>query len=164
MKVREIMTENPACVTPGDSAHRAAQLMADNDCGCLPVVEALDSGRVIGVVTDRDIALRGVAQRKGPDTAVRELMTPNLCCCSPDDDIKVAERIMADQQIRRVVVVDSSGCCCGMLAQADLAFAAERRRDVTERELARVVERISEPTQPTPDVMLRSQRAPDQRL
>jgi CBS domain-containing protein len=147
MKVRDIMTENPACVTPDDSAQQAAQLMFDNDCGCIPVVEAADSGRVVGVVTDRDIAIRGVARKKGPNTKTRELMSSDVCCCSPDDDIKVAERIMADRQVRRVVVVDGAGCCCGVLAQADLAFAAERRRDVSDRELARVVERISQPTQ-----------------
>ena len=146
MKAQDLMTESPACVTPDDTARRVAQLMADNDCGCLPVVEGRDNSRVVGVVTDRDIALRGVAQGKGPDTPVRELMTPDPDCCTPDADVKEVERLMADRQVRRVIVVDGAGCCLGIIAQADLALAAEERRGVSDAEVARVVERVSEPT------------------
>jgi CBS domain-containing protein len=145
MKAHEIMTASPACCTPDDPAKRVAQLMADNDCGCIPVVADRNDSRVVGVVTDRDIAIRGVAKGKGPDARVRDLMTPDPFCCSADADVKDVERLMAERQVRRVVVVDGDGCCVGVIAQADLARAAERTKDVSDVEVARVVERISEP-------------------
>lgn len=144
MKAREIMTKGPACCGPKDSIERAATLMAEHDCGCIPVTEGADD-RVIGVITDRDIAVRGVAQGKGPDTTVRNLMTSSPCTCTEDIDVKEVERLMAERQIRRIVVVDAAGVCVGIIAQADLALAAEGPGDVTDKEVARVVERISEP-------------------
>ena len=143
MLAREIMTEHPATVSPDDRAQRAAALMAEYDCGCVPVVEGV--GRVIGVVTDRDLAVRGLAQGKGPDTPVRELMTADAECCAADADVAVVERIMTDRQLRRVVVVDADHRCLGMIAQADLARAAEHGRGVSDQEVARIGERISEP-------------------
>jgi CBS domain-containing protein len=145
MKARELMTASPACCTPDESIDRVAQLMADNDCGSIPVVASRTDSRVVGVITDRDIAIRGVATGKGPDTRVRTIMTPDPFCCSADADIKDIERVMAERQVRRVIVVDSGRCCIGVIAQADLARAAERRKDVSDAEIARVVERISEP-------------------
>jgi CBS domain-containing protein len=145
MKAQELMTPDPACCTPDDRAERVAQLMADNDCGCIPVVASENDSRVVGVVTDRDIAVRGVAKGKGPETRVRELMTVDPYCCSVDDDVKDVERVMAERQVRRVVVVNGGRCCVGVIAQADLARAADRRREVTDLEVARIIERISEP-------------------
>jgi CBS domain-containing protein len=145
MKAQDLMTASPACCTPDDPAHRAAQLMADNDCGCIPVIAAPNDSRVVGVITDRDIAVRGVAKGKGPDTRIRDLMTPDPFCCSADTDVKDVERVMAERQVRRVVVVDGGRSCVGIIAQADLALAAERKRDVSDIEVARVIERISEP-------------------
>ena len=139
------MTPCPACCTPDDTARRAALLMSENDCGCVPVVEGRNSDRVVGVVTDRDIALRAVARGKGPDTPVLELMTADPGCCLADADVQQIEHVMADQQVRRVVVVDAAGCCVGIVSQADLAREADRGREVSEREVARIVERISEP-------------------
>ena len=150
MKAHEIMTASPACCTPGDPAERVAQLMADNDCGCIPVVADQGDTHVLGVVTDRDIAVRGVAKGKGPDTRVKELMTAVPFCCSADSDIKDVERVMAERQVRRVVLVDGDGCCVGIISQADLARAAERKQDVSDLELAHVVERISEPAMTPP--------------
>jgi CBS domain-containing protein len=147
MRASDIMTANPAHVTRNASARQAAMLMADYDCGCLPVVAGEEDRRVVGVVTDRDLALRGLAQGRGPDTPVHELMTPDPNCCPANADVREVERIMADWQVRRVVVVDADGACLGMISQADLARAAEERRGVSDREVARVVERISEPAQ-----------------
>ena len=146
MRAKELMTINPACVTPDDSAWRAAQLMSDNDCGCLPVVVSESDGHVVGVVTDRDIALRGIREGRGPNARVRDLMTPDPHCCSTDSDIQDVERTMADRQVRRIVIIDDDRCCVGVISQADLARAAEHGREVSEREVARVVERISEPS------------------
>jgi CBS domain-containing protein len=143
MKAREIMTENPACCTPEDTAQKAAKLMVDNDCGCLPVVDDREAKHLVGVVTDRDLTSRGLAQGKGSDTPVREMMSGSPSCCTPDDDVEEAERIMAERQVRRVPVIDDAGCCVGIIAQADLA---RHEREADDHEVRETVERISEPT------------------
>lgn len=143
MRARDIMTARPECCTPDDTAERAAHLMEQNDCGCLPVVDDRDSRRLIGVVTDRDIAVRGVGHGRGADTPVRELMTPDVACCTADSDLTDIERTMAERQVRRVPIVDDRGRCVGIVAQADLARQAGRY--VSDSEVGRVVEQISEP-------------------
>lgn len=143
MQAQDIMTPNPACCTSHDTAQRAAELMRDSDCGCLPVVDDQESRRIIGVVTDRDLACRGLASGRGPETPVRELMSSEPSCCTPDADVQEVERIMAERQVRRVPVVDEAGCCVGMVAQADLARGS---RGVSDREVARVLEQVSEPS------------------
>lgn len=143
MKTQDIMTANPACCTPDDTVQNAAQLMQQHDCGCLPVVEDQKSKRVVGVVTDRDLACRCLAEGKGADTKVEEVMSADPSCCRPEDDVAEVERIMAERQVRRVPVVDRRACCVGMVAQADLA---RQDRAVSDREVGRVVERVSEPT------------------
>jgi len=160
MKAREIMTKSPACCDPSDSIERAATLMAEHDCGCIPVTE---DDRLIGVITDRDIAVRGVAQGKGPNTGVRTLMTSSPCTCTEDIEVKEVERLMAERQLRRIVVVDDAGHCVGIIAQADLALAAEHAGDVTDKEVARVVERISEPS-PHRDTSARTRATRDSEL
>ena len=140
MKAQELMTKEPACCTPESTVREAAQLMLEHDCGCIAVVQK-GSMRLTGVVTDRDIACRCVAQGGGPETPIREIMTTAPKCCHPEDDVAAVEQIMMQAQVRRVPVVDSQGNCVGMIAQADLAV---RDREVSEGELGRVVERISE--------------------
>lgn len=142
MKAGELMTGSPACCTPEDSIQRAAELMRSCDCGCVPVVESSESKRLIGVVTDRDLAVRALAQGKGPETVVREVMSKTVHTCNPDDDVATVERIMVTHQVRRVPVVDTEGNCLGMIAQADLALNSAAASD---REVGRVVEQISEP-------------------
>jgi CBS domain-containing protein len=139
MRARELMSAQPVCCTPRDTVREAARLMKDNDCGCIPVI---DSEQLIGTITDRDIACRCVAEGKGPDTPVAEIMSRNPKTCSPDDEVANVELIMAEAQVRRVPVVDQRGRCIGIIAQADLAL---NHHAVTEREVAQVVERISEP-------------------
>jgi len=158
MLAKEIMSRDPACCTPTDTLRTAARLMADNDCGCLPVVEGVSQKRVIGVLTDRDIAIRGVARGKSPDSAVNDIMTPSPACCSPDDDIEDVERIMTDRQVRRVPVVAEDGRVVGMIAQADLA---REDRALSDREVGRIVEKISEPTPPRHTI---DRQQPEQRL
>lgn len=142
MKAGELMTSEPACCTPEDNIRRAAELMQSCDCGCIPVVENGESNRLVGVVTDRDLAIRAIAQGKGPDTLVRDVMSIQVCTCHADDDLDTVEGIMTKEQVRRVPVVDQDGCCVGMIAQADLALNGAAASD---SELGRVVERISEP-------------------
>jgi CBS domain-containing protein len=145
MRADQLMTKDPACVTPDDTLQRVAQLMADNDCGCIPVVEGGGQARIVGVITDRDIALRGVAKGKSADSVVADVMTRDVASCPPDADLRTIERTMAERQIRRVVIADADGCCVGIVSQADLARAAGRGQEVEEREVARVVEIISQP-------------------
>jgi CBS domain-containing protein len=142
MKVRELMTSDPACCTPEQTIREAAQMMRDCDCGCIPVVEDLEGRRLLGVITDRDIAVRALADGKGPETPVRDAMSSAPRCAGPDDDVTAVEGIMAGQQVRRVPVVDAAGCCIGMVSQADLAL---NDRAASEKDVGRVVERISEP-------------------
>ena len=141
MKAQDLMTTNPVCCTPTDTLREAAQMMRDHDCGCIPVVEG-ESKRIVGVVTDRDIACRCVAEGKSSDMPVREIMTTKPQCCHPEDDVAAVEQIMIEAQVRRVPVVDAKDCCVGMIAQADLALSSEAASD---REVGRMVERISEP-------------------
>lgn len=143
MKVQELMTPNPSCCTPDNTVKEAARLMEEHDCGCLPVVDNTETNHLVGVVTDRDLALRALAKSKGPETKVRDVMSSAPSCCTPDDDVEEVERIMAERQVRRVPVIDRAGCCVGMVAQADLAL---KDRAASDREVGRVVERISEPT------------------
>jgi CBS domain-containing protein len=142
MKASELMTAQPCCASADDSARDVAQLMRDNDCGSVPVVD--QSGCVVGIVTDRDLAIRALADGKDGSTRVRELMTASPRCCDASDDIEAVERTMSDLQVRRIPVVDADGRCVGIISQADLARAANRDR-VTEHEVAIVVQSISDP-------------------
>ncbi|HEX9483010.1 MAG TPA: CBS domain-containing protein [Gemmatimonadaceae bacterium] len=143
MKAKDIMTADPCLCSPQDSLRDVAQKMRDHDCGSVPVVE---HGHVVGIVTDRDLTIRALADGLSPDTKVEDVITRDICCCTPDDDVRAVERVMADQQVRRVPVVDASGCCVGIVSQADLARAALSGGRVSEHEVALTVERISEPS------------------
>ena len=140
MKANDIMTADPCTCSPNDSLQDVAKSMRDHDCGAVPVV---DGGRIIGIVTDRDLAVRALASGKSPDTKVGDFITRAPRCCSTEDDLREVEQIMTELQVRRVPVVDAAGCCVGMVSQADLARAASDGQRVSEREVAIVVERIS---------------------
>lgn len=142
MKVSELMTADPCCCSPDESIQAVAQKMRDNDCGSVPVVEA---GRVVGIVTDRDLALRAIAKGMTPDTNVREVMSSSPQCCAEDDDVEYVERMMGDRQVRRVPVVNADWGCVGIVSQADLARAATSGSRVSDREVAATVGKISEP-------------------
>ncbi len=144
MRVQELMTKNPACLTADQPVREAAIMMRDQDCGLIPVLES-KSGPIVGIVTDRDIALRVVAEGRGADTPVRSVMSDDPSCCLVDDDVSRVKDIMAERRVRRVPVIDGKGRCVGIVAQADLLRAAEARTDVSQQEVARVLERVSEP-------------------
>jgi CBS domain-containing protein len=146
MRVHELMTKEPSCATTFDSAQDVARLMADNDIGIVPVVDDRGEKRLVGVVTDRDIAVRGVARGMSPDTSVGELMTRDIVSVDEDADITEVERLMSDRQIRRVVVANADGCCLGVVSQADLARAAGRASEVHPSDVGKVVEHISQPS------------------
>lgn len=139
---RDIMTDSPAVSTQDTTAREAAQMMEQNDCGSLPVVESRDSMKLIGMVTDRDLALRVLGRGLNPDTKVREAMTRNVSSVKLDDDLDAVERVMSGQQVRRVPVVDDRDRVAGIIAQADLARELE---SVGRKDFSRVVEKISQP-------------------
>lgn len=142
MRVKQVMTANPACCTPQSTAREAAALMRDHDCGSIPVVENMQGKRVVGIVTDRDLAVRGLARGHGPDTPVRELMTDDPVTCVPEDNVEDLRQVMVEELVRRVPVVDADGILVGIVAQADLARVEGAASD---REVGRIIEAISEP-------------------
>jgi CBS domain-containing protein len=142
MKISDIMTKDPTTVTPGTTVRDAAQLMQREDTGIIPVVDSEGSKRLVGVVTDRDIAIRVVAEGRDGNTRVSEVMTSSrLATLRPDADVDEVMDTMADQQVRRVPIVDERGTLVGIVAQADVVRKA---RD--DKKSERTVERISEPT------------------
>lgn len=142
MRVRDIMTPNPAWCTPDSTAREAATLMRENDCGSIPVVQNGQTKRLIGTLTDRDLAVRGVAEGKGPETPIRELMTEAPVTCGPDDEVEIVREVMVARLVRRVPVVGDKGELVGIVAQADIA-----REDgaASDQEVGRIVEAISDP-------------------
>ncbi len=121
MKARDVMTSDPECVTPESSLQQAARLMRDGGFGAVPVVRDTTNREVIGIITDRDIAIRHVAEGHTSSCAVRDHMTSDIQLVRPDDDLDDVEDLMADEQIRRVPVVDENDSLIGMIAQADVA-------------------------------------------
>ncbi len=117
MKVKDIMSSDVACVGAEDSIERAAQLMAENDVGSIPVCGA---GQVIGIVTDRDIALRSVATGQAQSQSVADIMSADMAVGSPEMDVHDAARIMSQRQIRRLPIVEN-GSLVGIIALGDIS-------------------------------------------
>ncbi|MBA2304276.1 MAG: CBS domain-containing protein [Acidobacteria bacterium] len=135
------MTREPASCEPGDSITQVAGVMKREDVGSVPVVDSRQGKKLVGIVTDRDIVLKVLADGADVERAtVRDAMTPNPAHCRENDDVEQAVRLMSDRQVRRMPIVDSEGRLCGIIAQADVATRVNR--DQTTGEL---VEAISEP-------------------
>ena len=138
MKVQEIMTRDPACCAPETPLEEVARLMVEHDCGCIPVLD--EEKKPIGVITDRDICCRAVAQGKNPlELKASDCMTDQCIVVTPDTSVDDCCATLEKNQIRRAVVVDDAGRCCGIVAQADLA---ERTDDLVKE----VVRSVSRPT------------------
>src|SRR6476619_8096522 len=138
MKVSEIMTKNPACCFDTTTLVDVAKMMADHDCGSIPVVDGHDSKKPIGTITDRDITIRAGAHKKNPLTMFAgEIMTKAPVTIREDASFDEACAAMEGAQIRRILVVDDKGSCIGMVAQADIA------RKATEHETAVLVKDVS---------------------
>jgi CBS domain-containing protein len=118
MKVSEAMTRDVKVANPNWSIRDAAMSMADLDAGALPVGE---NDRLVGMITDRDIAIRAVAQGKGPDVKVREVMSSDVCYCYEDEDIEEVARNMGDIQVRRLPVVNRDKRLVGIISIGDVA-------------------------------------------
>lgn len=135
MKVRELMTEKPVCISSVSFLRDAAIKMREADTGVLPVIDEQNQNKVLGLITDRDIAVRGVAAGKDPTaTRVSEVMTPNPTCIAPDTDASEAADLMANRQVRRLCVIDGEKLV-GMVSLGDLAVKAP---EVAEHALAGV--------------------------
>ena len=135
-RIRELMTENPKTVRSDATVAEAARVMRDGDVGLVPVV---DGDRLVGTVTDRDIAIRVVAEERDPNTTtVRETASTELVTIDPEQDLDEALRLMAQHQVRRLPVVEEDGRLVGIVAQADVARHGE------DRETGQVVEQISQ--------------------
>ena len=135
--VRDVMTPSVRTVSPSQSLAEAAEVMKGEDVGAVPVVE---EGRLAGIVTDRDIVIRAVADRRDPQTVkVEEVASRDLVTVEPEQDLDQALALMARHQVRRLPVVEQ-GQLVGMLAQADVALEAK------EKKVGETVEEISKPT------------------
>ena len=134
--VRDLMTENPRSVSGEQPVTEAARIMRDEDAGLVPVVEG---DRLVGTLTDRDIAIRVVAEGKDPQsTTVREVASTDLVTVDPQQELSEALRLMAQHQVRRLPVVEEDGRLVGIVAQADVAKHADEER------VGEVVEQISQ--------------------
>lgn len=123
LKVSEIMHEYPICCMETDTAQRAAELMKENHVGALPVVKKGTRGRVIGVVTDRDLCLRVIAEAREPlKVKVSECMTGAPVCCSPGETVARALQLMREYHVRRIPVVDADGRIAGIISFANLVI------------------------------------------
>ncbi len=143
MTCAEVMTPSPTACNPQHTATDAAELMRREDCGMLPVVSD-DGKKLIGVLTDRDIVLKVVAEGRDPrSTAVSEVMTTDLVTCLPQESVEMAMEQMATRQVRRIAIVDADGSLVGVVSQADVAT-----RIANAQETGQVVQAISEPETP----------------
>lgn len=138
VKIQDVMTRDPRSVSPEAPARDAARIMREEDVGIVPVVEG---SRLVGVITDRDLAVRLVADGRDGNTTVRDVMSSQaIATCRPDEDLDRAMDTMAREQVRRIPIVDERGSLVGIVAQADVVRKA---RDDSKAE--ETVERISQP-------------------
>lgn len=138
---RDVMTPDPVCCAVSDTVDKAAQVMRNEDVGPVPVIENGQSKKLVGIVTDRDLAIKVVAEGRDPrSTRIQDVMTRDPLTCRADDDIQKAMDAMASAQVRRIPVVDSSNNIIGIIAQADVATRTDNPRKTGE-----IVEEISQP-------------------
>jgi CBS domain-containing protein len=138
-KCSDVMTRDLICCTPSDTVHVVAQSMKAQNVGAMPVIDSHEKKHVVGIVTDRDLALKVVAEGLDPrKTKVDDVMSRKMVVCKIDDDWQVALDAMAKHQLRRIPVVDGQGRIEGIIAQADVAIRIEEPQAT-----AKVVEEIS---------------------
>jgi CBS domain-containing protein len=144
MNISELMSKDPRTVTPDTPVSEAAQPMKEEDIGMVPVIERVGGaetrGRLVGVITDRDIAIRTVAEGRAVDSPVRDVMSSGVRTATPSDSVESVMELMGREQVRRVPIVDERGSLVGVVSQADLA-----RKAKNEGRVERTVEQISQP-------------------
>ena len=141
MKVKDVMTPNPACCTPQNSLREVAELFVEHDCGAVPIVESMESLTPIGIVTDRDIACRAIAKGiNALELTARDCMSSPSVTVHENADLNDCIEAMEQNRVRRVLVLDDFGRCCGIVSQADIALQGPKRKT------AEFVRELSEPT------------------
>jgi CBS domain-containing protein len=140
MKIKHVMTPDPACCTPDTTLRAVAEMFVDHDCGAVPVVESHESMKPLGMVTDRDIACRAIAKGANAlDLSARDCMTSPCVAVLGDQSLDECIEAMQENRVRRLIVVDEAGRCCGIVSQADIARHAPKRKT------ADVVRELSQP-------------------
>jgi CBS domain-containing protein len=129
MRIREIMTATVDSIRSTDSIAYAARRMAEDDIGAFPI---LSDGKLVGIVTDRDIAIRAVAAGISPEIPVRKIMSDRVATCSPEDDVESVTALMSREQVRRMPVCADDREVVGIVALADLAAHAPDKKDVAD--------------------------------
>ena len=144
MNISELMSKDPCTVSPDTPVSEAARLMKEEDVGMVPVIERVGGaetrGRLVGVITDRDIAIRTVAEGRASDSPVRDVMSSGVRTATPNDSVESVMELMGREQVRRVPIIDERGSLVGVVSQADLA-----RKAKNEGHVERTVEEISQP-------------------
>lgn len=141
-KCREVMTANPVFCTPGDTVAEAVELMRTQNVGAIPVCEDREGKKLVGIVTDRDLTLRIIAEGKDYNRVnIVDVMTREPVTCRPDADLQDALDAMEARQVRRIPVTDDTGTLVGIIAQADVA-----RRSEEPEKTAELVEEVSRPS------------------
>lgn len=132
-KCNEVMTKDPVYCLPNDAVARAAQLMKKENIGPIPVIENERTKKLVGIVTDRDLALKVVADGRDPKvTKVEEVMTREVVTCRPEDDLQKALDAMSEHQLRRIPVVEDGNKLVGIIAQADVATRVNQPQKTAE--------------------------------
>jgi CBS domain-containing protein len=126
-KCNEVMTKNPVCCLPNDMVAKVAKLMKRKNVGSIPVIENEKTRKLVGIVTDRDLALKIVAKElDAKSTKVEAAMTRKVVTCSAEDDLQKALDAMSEHQLRRIPVVDNDNKILGIIAQADVATRVDK--------------------------------------
>lgn len=132
-KCSDVMTKNPVCCQPNDTVVKAAQLMKGKDIGSIPVIESDHNKKLVGIITDRDLALEIVGKGRDPNTTkVEDVMTHKVVTCRTDDKLEMALDAMAHHQLRRIPVVDHDNKIVGIIAQADVATRTDQPEKTAE--------------------------------
>jgi CBS domain-containing protein len=140
-KCNEIMSKNPVCCLPNDLVSRAAQLMKNDNFGSIPVIADEQSKKLVGILTDRDLAIRIMADGLDPkSTHVEAVMTRKVVTCNAEDDLQKAVDAMSKHQLRRIPVVDDDNKILGIIAQADVVTHFDHPKKITA-----MVKEISQP-------------------
>jgi CBS domain-containing protein len=126
-KCNEVMTKNPVCCLPTDLVSKAAELMKSKDIGPVPIIENEQTRKLVGIVTDRDLALKIVAEGRDPkSTKTEAVMTRKVVTCRAEDDLQKALDAMSGHKLRRIPVVDNDNAIVGIIAQADVATRVDQ--------------------------------------
>ena len=148
MKVREVMTPNPVCCLPTDSAQKVAKALCENDVGSMPVVDNQQSRKLLGMITDRDLCCSVLgAGLDAKSTTIEKYISTKPVVCRDGENLESCERLMQEHQIRRIPIVDGEGRVIGIVSQADLALKAKPEN------VAKTVAQVSRPKSAAPSAV-----------